>query len=108
MQQIAGWLEELGMTEYVPRFAENGITTEALRHLTDEDLKEIGVLLGHRRIMLAAIADHPAMAVGGATGGWHTLGSHSDARQVDMFEQNYFGVSAASLAAVRATSCGCH
>jgi class 3 adenylate cyclase len=57
IQRIAGWLEKLGMTEYVPRFAENGITTEALRHLTDEDLKEIGVLLGHRRIMLAAIED---------------------------------------------------
>jgi class 3 adenylate cyclase len=56
-QQIAGWLEKLGMSEYVQRFAENGITAEALRHLTDQDLKDIGVLLGHRRIMLAAIAD---------------------------------------------------
>ena len=45
------------MSEYVQRFAENGITAEALRHLTDQDLKDIGVLLGHRRIVLAAIAD---------------------------------------------------
>ena len=29
----------------------------ALRHLTDQDLKDIGVLLGHRRIMLAAIGE---------------------------------------------------
>ena len=57
MQQIADWLEKLGMSEYVQRFAENGITAEALRHLTDQDLKDIGVLLGHRRIMLAAIAE---------------------------------------------------
>jgi class 3 adenylate cyclase/tetratricopeptide (TPR) repeat protein len=57
MQQIAEWLEKLGMSEYVQRFAENGITAEALRHLTDQDLKDIGVLLGHRRIMLAAIGD---------------------------------------------------
>ena len=57
MQQIAEWLEKLGMSEYVRRFAENGITAEALRHLTDQDLKDIGVLLGHRRIMLAAIGD---------------------------------------------------
>ena len=28
----------------------------ALPHLTDQDLKDIGVLLGHRRIMLAAIS----------------------------------------------------
>ena len=57
MQQIADWLEKLGMSEYVQRFAENGVTAEALRHLTAQDLKDIGVLLGHRRIMLAAIGD---------------------------------------------------
>src|SRR5215468_17756 len=55
MQQIADWLEKLGMSEYVRRFAENGIGFAALRHLTDQDLKDIGVLLGHRRILLAAI-----------------------------------------------------
>jgi class 3 adenylate cyclase len=57
MQQIADWLEKLGMSEYAQRFAENGITAEALRHLTDQDLKDIGVLLGHRRVMLAAIGE---------------------------------------------------
>jgi class 3 adenylate cyclase len=57
MQQIVDWLEKLGMSEYAQRFAENGIGIAALRHLTDQDLKEIGVLLGHRRIMLAAIAE---------------------------------------------------
>jgi hypothetical protein len=55
MQPIADWLENLGMSEYAARFAENGINVAALPHLTDEDLKDIGVLLGHRRIMLAAI-----------------------------------------------------
>jgi class 3 adenylate cyclase len=57
MQQIVDWLEKLGMSEYAQRFAENGIGIAALRHLTDQDLKEIGVLLGHRRIMLAAISE---------------------------------------------------
>jgi len=57
LQQIADWLEQLGMSEYVQRFAENGIGFAALRHLTDQDLKDIGVLLGHRRIMLAAIQE---------------------------------------------------
>jgi class 3 adenylate cyclase len=55
MQEIADWLKSLGMSEYTQRFAENGISVAALRHLTDQDLKDIGVLLGHRRIMLAAI-----------------------------------------------------
>jgi class 3 adenylate cyclase/predicted ATPase len=57
MQQIADWLEKLGMSEYAQLFAENGIGFAALRHLTDQDLRDIGVLLGHRRIMLAAIRE---------------------------------------------------
>jgi hypothetical protein len=55
MEQIADWLARLGMSEYAERFKQNGITIAALPHLTDQDLKEIGVLLGHRRVMLAAI-----------------------------------------------------
>src|SRR5580692_10617362 len=57
MQQIADWLKKLGMSEYAQRFAENGIDVSALPHLTDQDLKDIGVLLGHRRKMLAAIGE---------------------------------------------------
>jgi class 3 adenylate cyclase/tetratricopeptide (TPR) repeat protein len=57
MQQIADWLEALGMSEYAERFAENGIDVSVLRYLTDQDLKDIGVLLGHRRKMLAAISE---------------------------------------------------
>jgi hypothetical protein len=36
MQQIADWLEKLGMSEYAQRFAENGINVAALPHLTDQ------------------------------------------------------------------------
>jgi class 3 adenylate cyclase len=57
MQQIADWLEKLDMSEYAQRFAENGIDVSVLRHLTDQDLEKVGVLLGHRRKMLAAIAE---------------------------------------------------
>jgi class 3 adenylate cyclase len=57
MQQIADWLEKLGMSEYAERFAENGIDLGALPDLTDQDLKELGVLLGHRRKLLRAIAE---------------------------------------------------
>ena len=62
MQQISDWLQKLGMSDYAQRFAENGISFAALRHLTDQDLKDIGVLLGHRRIMLAAIQELAAAA----------------------------------------------
>jgi hypothetical protein len=57
MQDLAQWLEKLGMSEYAQRFAENGIDVSVLRHLTDQDLEKVGVLLGHRRKMLAAIAE---------------------------------------------------
>ena len=57
MQQIADWLKKLGMPEYGERFAENGIDILVLPHLTDQDLKDMGVLLGHRRKMLVAISE---------------------------------------------------
>jgi class 3 adenylate cyclase/predicted ATPase len=57
MQQISDWLKELGMAKYVQRFLENDIDVSALRYLTDQDLEKIGVSLGHRRKMLAAITE---------------------------------------------------
>ena len=57
MQQIADWLNALGLEQYAERFAENDIDVSVLRHLTDADLEKIGVSLGHRRKMLAAIAE---------------------------------------------------
>jgi SAM domain (Sterile alpha motif) len=57
VQRIADWLEKLGMSEYAQRFAESDIDTSVLRDLTDQDLKELGVSLGHRRKMLRAIAE---------------------------------------------------
>src|SRR6516164_2067453 len=62
MQSIAEWLGELGLGEYAQRFAENGIDFSALGHLSDEDLKDLGVLLGHRRKLQAAIGGLPSAA----------------------------------------------
>jgi class 3 adenylate cyclase len=66
VQQIADWLEKLGMSEYAQRFAENDIDFTILSDLTDQDLEKIGVTsLGHRRKLLRAIAsfnDTPAVA----------------------------------------------
>jgi hypothetical protein len=55
MQQIADWLEKLGMSEYAERFAENRIDFSVLPDLTDQDLEKLGVVLGDRRKMLRAI-----------------------------------------------------
>jgi SAM domain (Sterile alpha motif) len=59
MQEIADWLTRLGLPEYAGAFAENGIDVSVLPHLTDQDLKDIGALLGHRRKILAAVAELP-------------------------------------------------
>ncbi len=52
---IAQWLEELDLGKYAELFAENEIDLAALPHITDADLKELGVALGARRKTLAAI-----------------------------------------------------
>ena len=62
MQQVAAWLEKLGMSEYAGRFAENRIDFSVLRDLTDQDLKELGVVLGDRKKLLRAIGELDAVA----------------------------------------------
>jgi len=57
LEQIAQWLEKLGMSEYAQRFVENRIDLSVLPDLTDQDLKDLGVVLGDRRKILRAIAD---------------------------------------------------
>jgi class 3 adenylate cyclase len=57
MQEIADWLEKLGMSEYAQCFAENRIDLVVLPELSDQDLKDLGVVLGYRRKILRAIAD---------------------------------------------------
>jgi class 3 adenylate cyclase/predicted ATPase len=61
MSTIAEWLASLGMSEYAERFAENRIDPSVLRDLTDQDLKDLGVVLGDRRRMLRAIGELAAV-----------------------------------------------
>jgi class 3 adenylate cyclase len=68
MDDLAQWLEQLGLARYARLFAENDIDLDALPHLTDDELKELGVTLGHRaklRAALKARADaHPSAEPG--------------------------------------------
>jgi class 3 adenylate cyclase len=58
MQQIAHWLKQLGMHEYIQHFAENDIDFDILKDLTDQDLEKMGIKsVGHRRRLSRAIAD---------------------------------------------------
>lgn len=54
---IRTWLENLGVGKYNDAFAENDVDHRALPHLDGDDLKELGVSLGHRKIILAAISE---------------------------------------------------
>jgi len=56
MQSIADWLKSLDMSEYAERFIENRVDVSVLPDLTDQDLKDLGVVLGDRRKMLRAIS----------------------------------------------------
>src|ERR1700683_304891 len=57
MSSIEDWLNGIGLGKYFKVFAENDVDLRALPHLNGADLQELGVSLGHRKIMLAAIAE---------------------------------------------------
>src|ERR1700758_1334119 len=60
---IGGWLCGLGLERYEQAFRENEIDLRVLPELTADDLKELGVsAIGHRRLLLKAIADLAAGA----------------------------------------------
>ena len=67
---IVVWLRSLGLEQYEAAFRENAIDVSVLPDLTDQDLEKLGVLLGHRRKLLRAIAnlETTAKAVPGAVG----------------------------------------
>src|SRR5262245_48146311 len=62
MKGITEWLASIGLSEYAQRFVENAIDLSVIRDLTEQDLKDLGVLLGHRRKILRAIAELDGVA----------------------------------------------
>jgi class 3 adenylate cyclase len=61
---VGDWLRSLGLSQYDATFRENGIDADVLLDLTDADLEELGVPLGHRKRLLRAIADLGTPATG--------------------------------------------
>src|SRR5215469_6621391 len=57
VMDIAAWLRGLSLERYAEAFRDNAIELEVLPELSEADLEKIGVLLGHRKIMLKAIAE---------------------------------------------------
>jgi class 3 adenylate cyclase len=53
---IAAWLRSLGLERYIETFRANAIDAEVLPELVEADLEKLGLLLGHRKKLLKAIA----------------------------------------------------
>jgi SAM domain (Sterile alpha motif) len=54
---IGSWLRSLGLGQYEATFRDNAVDAEVLFELNDNDLTQLGVLLGHRKRLLKAIAE---------------------------------------------------
>ena len=101
MQQITDWLEKLGLGQYAQRFAENDISFVILTDLTDQDLEKIGVAsLGHRRLLLRAIAELKAVEksppVASATPSPTSAKTDAERRQVTVMFSDLVGSTALS------------
>ena len=97
MQQIADWLEKLGMSEYAQRFAENRIDFSVLRDLTDQDLKDLGIVLGDRRKMLRAISELNAASLASPATPIHLVPQDTaERRQVTVMFSDFVGSTALS------------
>jgi class 3 adenylate cyclase/tetratricopeptide (TPR) repeat protein len=53
---VDDWLEGLGLSQYAALFAENAVDLEILPDLTEQDLKDLQIPLGHRKKLLKGIA----------------------------------------------------
>ncbi len=58
MSSLKTWLEQHGLVKYLQIFEDENITLEVLPMLQAEDLRELGLTVGHRRIFLQAISNN--------------------------------------------------
>jgi hypothetical protein len=53
---IGQWLADVGLGRYAEIFADNDIDADLLPHLTEQDLTDLSLSIGHRRKLLLALA----------------------------------------------------
>jgi class 3 adenylate cyclase/predicted ATPase len=96
---VEKWLRDLGLQQYVAAFRDNAVDAEILPELTEADLEKLGVVLGHRKRLLKAIAalSSPATAVQPTTVGWApSHGSGAERRQLTVMFADLVGSTALS------------
>ena len=64
--ELRRWLEQIGLAQHAETLAANDIDLDVLPELSDEDLKELGLSLGHRRRLLRAIVQRRSESSVGA------------------------------------------
>src|SRR6202043_2834272 len=99
MPDVERWLGDLGLRQYAQAFLDNGVGWQALHHLTEQDLRDLGVLLGHRRVLLAAVAkladqDARGAAAHATSGGF--AGEEAERRQLTVMFCDLVGSTALS------------
>ena len=66
--RVSAWLDNLGLGIYREAFQQNAIAWDVLPELNEGDLEALGVLLGHRKTLLRAIAQLSQRAEGMSPG----------------------------------------
>jgi class 3 adenylate cyclase/tetratricopeptide (TPR) repeat protein len=94
MQTVGEWLASLGLGEYAQRFVENGIDMSVVADLTEDDLRELGVLLGHRRKLLRAIGEIHGAAAAAFPGATAPIRNEAERRQLSVMFCDLVGSSA--------------
>jgi hypothetical protein len=56
-KDVGVWLRNLGLGQYEVTFRDNEIDSAVLPKLTVDDLKDLGVAVGHRRKIISAIEE---------------------------------------------------
>jgi class 3 adenylate cyclase/tetratricopeptide (TPR) repeat protein len=80
--RLCEWLQSMGLEVYVETFEKHDVSFQVLRHLSDADLKEIGVSLGHRRILMGAVRQMQASRVAGTLDSLRAGSEQGERRQI--------------------------
>ena len=56
-EDLANWLAMIGLAQYLDVFVENDVDLNNVVELSEDDLTELGLTLGHRRTLQKALKD---------------------------------------------------
>jgi class 3 adenylate cyclase len=93
---ISAWLRRLGLGQYEAAFRDNAIDADVLPDLTEADLEKLGILLGHRKRLLRAIEELPAVPATPEPAIHERAAEHAERRQVTVMFCDLVGSTALS------------